>query len=147
MKLIAVLMVSLCLIAPLTHATDVTYCTRKGYAVMVHGVEINPNPVIRGEEAKFSISATTEAPLTGGKLIIEVSYFGIHIHTEEHDLCEETSCPVSSGDFVISHSQVLPIFTPPGSYKLKMRLKDGDVELTCISFSFTITYGSSVADS
>ncbi|GMN39590.1 hypothetical protein TIFTF001_008828 [Ficus carica] len=59
MKLIAVLMVSLCLIAPLTHATDVTYCTRKGYAVKVHGVEINPNPVIRGEEAKFSISATT----------------------------------------------------------------------------------------
>lgn len=28
MKLIAVLMVSLCLIAPLTHATDVTYCSK-----------------------------------------------------------------------------------------------------------------------
>lgn len=36
-----------------------TSVARKGYAVKVHGVEINPNPVIRGEEAKFSISATT----------------------------------------------------------------------------------------
>ena len=36
-----------------------TSVAKKGYAVKVHGVEINPNPVISGKEAKFSISATT----------------------------------------------------------------------------------------
>ena len=55
--------------------------------------------------------------ISGGKLVIEVSYFGIHVETETHDLCTETSCPVSAGDFVISHSQLLPAFTPPVSHR------------------------------
>lgn len=53
--------------------------------------------------------------LSGGKLVIDVSYFGWHIHSETHDLCGETTCPVSVGDFVIAHSQVLPGFTLPVS--------------------------------
>jgi len=53
--------------------------------------------------------------LSGGKLAIDVSYFGWHIHSETHDLCGETTCPVSVGDFVIAHSQVLPGFTLPVS--------------------------------
>lgn len=59
--------------------------------------------------------------ISGGKLVIDVAYFGWHIHSETHDLCEETSCPVSDGEFIVSHSQVLPGFTPPvsqSSYKM-----------------------------
>lgn len=59
---------------------------------------------------------TAEEPISGGKLVIDVSYFGWHIHSETHDLCAETSCPVTEGDFVVSHSQVLPGFTPPVSF-------------------------------
>ena len=47
--------------------------------------------------------------------MIEVSYFGWHIHSETHDLCDETSCPVAVGDFLVAHSQVLPGYTPPVS--------------------------------
>lgn len=80
--------------------------------------------------------------------MIDVSYFGWHIHSETHDLCEESSCPVSSGDFVISHTQVLPGFTPPGTYNLKMKLVDKkNKELTCIGFDFSIGFVSPVADS
>ena len=61
------------------------------------------------------LNVLTGETITGGKLVIDVSYFGWHIHSETHDLCEESSCPVSSGDFVISHTQVLPGFTPPVS--------------------------------
>ncbi|MBA0838058.1 hypothetical protein Goarm_010155, partial [Gossypium armourianum] len=82
------------------------------YDVKVQGVEISPNPIARGQPATFSIAATTGAAIDGGKLVIEVSYFGWHIHSETHDLCDETSCPVSTGDFVVSHSQVLPGYTP-----------------------------------
>ena len=56
--------------------------------------------------------------------MINVAYFGWHIHSEIHDLCTETSCPVSSGDFVISHSQVLPGYTPPVSHLCCMCLKE-----------------------
>lgn len=53
--------------------------------------------------------------ISEGKLLIEVAYYGWYIHSEDHDLCGETSCP-ATGDFVISHSQVLPGITPPVSY-------------------------------
>ncbi|XVF55891.1 hypothetical protein PTKIN_Ptkin06aG0072700 [Pterospermum kingtungense] len=143
------LLLSLCLLIPLTVAKDVNYCNKKTeYDVKVQGVEISPDPIARGQPATFSISATTGAAIDGGKLVIDVSYFGWHIHSETHDLCEETSCPVSTGDFVVSHSQVLPGYTPPGPYSLKMKMVDSNKnELTCIEFDFSIGFASSVADS
>ncbi|XP_012448682.1 uncharacterized protein LOC105771837 [Gossypium raimondii] len=119
------------------------------YVVKVDGVDISPNPVISGKPATFTISASTA--ITGGKVVIEVYFFGFHIHQETHDLCEETSCPITVGNFVLSHNQVLPGFTPPGSYKLKMTLSGSGIkQLTCISFDFKISFGaseSSVSDS
>ena len=50
--------------------------------------------------------------ITGGKLRVDVRYFGFPVYGEYHNLCEETSCPVTGGDFVVSHSQELPGFTP-----------------------------------
>ncbi|MQL91675.1 hypothetical protein Taro_024292 [Colocasia esculenta] len=95
-------------------ATPVHYCDKQAdYAVKVREVVIKPDPVVRGKPATFSISAVTKDDIAGGKLVIDVKYFGVHIHQETHDLCDETSCPVSGGDFVISHKQVLPGFTPP----------------------------------
>lgn len=61
------------------------------------------------------MSIDAEKAISGGQLVIDVYYYGAHIHSETHDLCEETSCPVSSGDFILSHSQSLPGFTPPVS--------------------------------
>ncbi|XP_061350423.1 uncharacterized protein LOC133295600 [Gastrolobium bilobum] len=141
---------TLCLLhAFAANATDIHYCDKKAvYDVEVKGVEISPDPIARGQPATFSIAATTGQALSGGKLVIDVSYFGWHIHSETHDLCGETSCPVSVGDFVIAHSQFLPGFTPPGSYSLKMKMYDGNKhELSCITFGFEIGLGSSLADS
>ncbi|XLT14536.1 hypothetical protein HN51_060226 [Arachis hypogaea] len=45
--------------------------------------------------------------------------------SKTHELCAETSCPVSIGDFNVVYTQVLPGFTPPGSYSLKMKMFDG----------------------
>ncbi|GAV63877.1 E1_DerP2_DerF2 domain-containing protein, partial [Cephalotus follicularis] len=90
----------------------------------------------------------TGEAIAGGKMVIDVSYFGWHVHSETHDLCDETFCPVSTGDFVVSHSQVLPGFTPPGSYTLKMKMFDANKnELACIGFNFDIGFASSVTDS
>ncbi|KAI9090688.1 hypothetical protein K1719_028541 [Acacia pycnantha] len=147
-KLLVPFFLLLSLISPLAHATDVNYCDKKtDYGVKVKGVDISPDPIARGHPATFNIAATTEKAISGGKLVIDVAYFGWHIHSETHDLCGETTCPVSVGDFVVAHTQVLPGFTPPGSYSLNMKMYDGDKnELTCIQFGFTIGFVSSVAD-
>ncbi|KAK6147383.1 hypothetical protein DH2020_018295 [Rehmannia glutinosa] len=143
MKVLGGLLFALCLLVPLISAksTDVRYCNKKDYAVKVSGLEINPYPISRGKLTTFEIAASTNEAISGGKLVIDVSYFGFHIHSEDHDLCSETSCPVSVGDFVVSHSQELPGITPPGSYTLKMTMVDANKkQLTCITFDFSIGF-------
>ncbi|KAM7522640.1 hypothetical protein LguiA_012542 [Lonicera macranthoides] len=135
----------LLLLSPSIQAkTTVKYCDKKAnYDVKVSGVEISPDPVAKGKPATFKISASSGEALSGGKLTIDVSYFGVPVHSETHDLCEETSCPVSAGKFVLSHTQTLPSFTPSGSYTLKMKMEDeNDNQLTCISFGFKIGSGA-----
>ncbi|CAK9152970.1 unnamed protein product [Ilex paraguariensis] len=105
---------TLCLLVHSTHTADVRYCNKKAsYDVKVSGVEISPYPVARGKNTTFSIAASTDKVLSGGKMVIDVSYFFLHVYQEIDDLCSKTPCPVSAGDFVISHSQVLPGITPP----------------------------------
>ncbi|CAN1133885.1 Putative phosphatidylglycerol/phosphatidylinositol transfer protein DDB_G0282179 [Linum perenne] len=148
-RLIVHFTLSLCLLAPLIQAADFRYCDKKGGHgdVKVNGVEITPNPITRGKPANFTIKATADKGFSGGKLVIDVSYFIFHVYSETKNLCEETSCPVSTGDFVVSHSEILPGVTPPGSYTIQMKMRDAkNKELTCIAFDFSIGFGSSVAD-
>ncbi|XP_048429367.1 putative phosphatidylglycerol/phosphatidylinositol transfer protein DDB_G0282179 [Pyrus x bretschneideri] len=137
------------LLLPLTQSTDVKYCSLKDeYPVKVQGVKILPDPVVRGKPVTFSISATTGQTISSGKVVIEVYYFGIRVHAETQNFCEKLSCPVSAGNFLLSHTQTLPGITPPGSYNLKMTIKDDkNKELSCISFNFKIVLQSLVSAS
>ncbi|KAJ6914522.1 hypothetical protein NC651_016711 [Populus alba x Populus x berolinensis] len=146
--MIVPLLISLCLIVPLIQASKFQYCdNNKDYDVKVSGVKISPNPVKKGKPATFTISATTSESITDGKMRVDVRYFGFPVYSQDHDLCEETSCPVTSGNFVVSHTEELPGFTPPGSYSLTMKMINGESrELTCISFGFRIGSASSVSD-
>ncbi|KAG6533002.1 hypothetical protein ZIOFF_006862 [Zingiber officinale] len=117
------------------------------YSVKVSGVDISPYPISRGEQTTFNISASTGDEISAGKLIIDVNYFFFHVDHEEIDLCKETSCPVTTGDFVLSHHQTLPSITPPGSYTLTMHLKGDDgKQLTCITFGFSIGFIGDAVD-
>ncbi|ONH94624.1 hypothetical protein PRUPE_7G023800 [Prunus persica] len=50
---------TLFLLLPFTQATDVKYCGQTDeYVVKVQGVEILPDPVVRGKPATFNISAS-----------------------------------------------------------------------------------------
>ncbi|KAH6762100.1 MD-2-related lipid recognition domain-containing protein / ML domain-containing protein [Perilla frutescens var. hirtella] len=144
MKVFCGLLFALCLAVPLISATEtaVKYCNNKAnYIVKVNGLDIDPYPISKNKNTTFTISATTAEPITGGKLVIDVTYFWFHVHSEDHDLCKKTSCPVAVGDFLVSHSQELPGITPPGSYTLKMTMVDGNKkELTCINFDFSIGF-------
>ncbi|KAK6152232.1 hypothetical protein DH2020_014867 [Rehmannia glutinosa] len=119
LKPLGTLLLTLCLLVPLTSAksVDVHLCDKNAnYAVKVSGVEISPFPVSRAKKTTFAIAASTGKAINGGKIKIDVSYFGFHVHNENHDLCKELLCPVSIGDFVLSHSLELPRITPPHKY-------------------------------
>ncbi|XP_062187373.1 uncharacterized protein LOC133890818 [Phragmites australis] len=140
--LLALLAAAACLLLPsASAATAVEYCNRrKDYPVKVNGVEIVPDPVEPGKPATFKITASTDKTIKEGKLVIDVKYWIIPVHSETHDICGETSCP-ASGEFVIAHSQTLPSFTPPGSYTITMTMLGAkNEELSCISFGFSIGF-------
>eukprot|EP01018_Ginkgo_biloba_P010841 Gb_36544 [translate_table: standard] len=143
-----VLIVVTCSLVSISHAaTKVSYCeSEDSYPVLVQSVDINPDPVVSGKPATFSISATAKDAIPAGKLKIEVYYYGMRVHTESHNICTKTSCPINKGSFVLTNSQSLPGFTPPGAYKLKMKMLDvEDNQLTCININFSIIRGSLIA--
>ncbi|XP_058004543.1 uncharacterized protein LOC110658932 isoform X2 [Hevea brasiliensis] len=114
LKQTLLLLFAIHLLLPSIQATIVKYCDNKGnYDVKIHGVEISPDPVVPGNPATFNISASTAKSISGGKVDIYVSYFSVLVHKETHDLCEEISCPVKVGNFLLSHTQTLSGFTPP----------------------------------
>ncbi|CAN6314970.1 unnamed protein product [Urochloa humidicola] len=137
----AAMLVLLLLLPSDCTATAVEYCKKgRDYPVKVSGVEVVPDPIVRGEPATFKISASTDKNITTGKLVIDVAYFIFHVHSETHNFCDETSCP-ATGEFVLASKQTLPSFTPPGSYTFTMKLLgDSNEELTCISFGFSIGF-------
>ncbi|KAI6669740.1 hypothetical protein NL676_004625 [Syzygium grande] len=118
-------MLAFALLLPLVCATNIKYCENSGdYVVKVSDVKISPNPVVPGKTTTFDFSASTGQNLSNGKVVIRVTYFGVQVHTETHDLCEEISCPIAAGKFVLSHTQSLPVFTPPGLYTLRITMED-----------------------
>ncbi|XP_061338229.1 uncharacterized protein LOC133285084 [Gastrolobium bilobum] len=134
-----------------SHAQAFKYCDKNAnYAVKVSGVEILPDPVIRGEPFTFKIAAYTGEPIPSGDLVYEVSYVGLEgpPATYLHDLSEETPCPVPAGNFVLIHTEFMPKDTPPGAYTINVKLnfKDhNDKLLTCIIFPFKIGAESSAS--
>ncbi|CAL5401876.1 unnamed protein product [Camellia sinensis] len=63
--------------------------------------------------------------ISGGKLVIDVAYFGFHIYSKTDELCGKISCPISAG----------------GTYTLTMKMEDGNKnQLTCINFDFSIGF-------
>ncbi|VAI37696.1 unnamed protein product [Triticum turgidum subsp. durum] len=135
---------ALLLSASCAAAADFEYCKKgRHYPVKVRGVEIVPDPVVRGEPATFKISASTDKTITKGKLVVDVWYFFFHVDSETHDLCAGTPCP-ATGEFELTSEQTLPSYTR--SYSLQMKLMgDKNEELTCISFGFSIGFVTPVA--
>ncbi|CAM6091308.1 unnamed protein product [Calypogeia fissa] len=117
-------------------------CASKTYPVKIEDVLISPDPVVAGQWATFTIPAVANEELSGGTVVVTVSFFGIKVHTEKDDLCSKSNCPIN-GEFTLNSQEFLPQYTPPGSYKLKFQVLDSNGnELTCASIAFSIVWSS-----
>jgi len=138
-----------CSLIPLANsaAAKPVYCDLdKSFPVKVKSVDIDPYPLVSGKLATFKISATCNETIPSGKLNILIFFYGLPVHTENHDLCTKTACPVKQGGFVLTNSQSLPGSTTAGEYKLRMKMMNAyDKLLTCVYVSFKIVHGSLIA--
>jgi len=148
--LLAVLLVaSLASLAIAAKPSDWHLCDKHAnYAVVVKNVTISPDPVVSGEDATFIVPAYTEKEITAGEVVVTVSFHGVPVHVERDDICNKAECPIAPGDFVLKNTEVLPGFTPPGSYKIKLQfLSPDDEQLACANIDFSIVWSKSVAES
>eukprot|EP00850_Spirogloea_muscicola_P013595 SM000093S24406 [mRNA] locus=s93:127902:129628:+ [translate_table: standard] len=107
--------------------------------VTLKDVQMSPDPAVSGESFTFTLPATANVQIDGGKVFVSVFYRGIPVHIERDNLCDKTDCPVPEGDFVFKNSQALPNITPPGPYKVKLVAKDqNDSQLFCTNIQFDI---------
>jgi hypothetical protein len=53
--------------------------------------------------------------ITGGAVVITVSFHGVPVHAERNDICSRAECPIAPGDFTLENTQPLPRITPPVS--------------------------------
>ncbi|KAK6247468.1 hypothetical protein QUC31_019033, partial [Theobroma cacao] len=173
-QLTIVLFFTIFLLLAFNQAQNVTYCDdSRHYSVNVQKFEVSPDPMLVLIFCSFSMLMTIGAtlncvrfllffgilliklayifhsgqPISDGKVVIDVSFLGLHVRAETRSLCEEASCPIAAGNFKLSQSQTLPVFTPPGSNALQMILNDqNNLELTCIGINFTIGIASLASD-
>ncbi len=137
-KVTMLLKLPIFLLISLASAQTWNNCGTDTTDLKVTNVIFTPNPVTKGQNFTLDIY-TTGVAVTGGTFSIDVYFSGIKVFSDNLDLCEETSCPISAGVGKISHSQSLPPVTPSGSYAIKATGKDlSGNSLVCADIKFDV---------
>ncbi|XP_022983145.1 uncharacterized protein LOC111481784 [Cucurbita maxima] len=149
MKLIFTLLLWLCFVLQFSFATRVQLCDETAkYDIMVKGVQISPSPIVRGRPITMTFNLIIGKPIIAGKMVVDISYFGWHMYRDSHDICVETSCPYSFGDFALAPLQTPLAFFLPGSYHMQITIVDGDDnKLACFGFDYELVIASLFGDS
>ncbi|CAA7043092.1 unnamed protein product [Microthlaspi erraticum] len=118
--------------------------SRNEYPVNVATVNISPYPVKRSTNGNFTITGNTSKDIPDGATVkLELSTF-VPISEKTYPLCDVTTCPVKTGPFVITLSNV---FTPKeiksGGYAVTVSITDEDVRepMMCVVFACKIKRG------
>ncbi|XP_023522645.1 uncharacterized protein LOC111786644 [Cucurbita pepo subsp. pepo] len=118
------------------------------YDIMVKGVQISPSPIVRGRPINMTFNLIIGKPIIAGKMVVDIAYFGWHMYRDSHDICVETSCPYSFGDFALAPLQTPLAFFLPGSYHMQITVVDGDDnKLACFGFDYELVIASLFGDS
>ncbi len=75
-----------------------------------------------------------ERQIHGGEIRFSAFFHSVRLYSGKEDLCLRSRCPShSDGRFRYKATERLPVFTPPGSYHLRVNVKDdrGD-EVVCL---------------
>jgi len=125
-------------------ATDWSICDSGVFKI--EGVGLKPDHITRGTTAYFSVGAVSGGSLAveGGSIDMSVQLAGIPVYRHTDDLCTKTTCPVEPGSsFQINYSRYFPLYTPPGSYTMKLQgVSDTGEKLFCIRIGFNVHFNA-----
>uniref|UniRef100_A0A1J3IP25 MD-2-related lipid-recognition domain-containing protein n=2 Tax=Noccaea caerulescens TaxID=107243 RepID=A0A1J3IP25_NOCCA len=116
----------------------------KEYPVNVAAVGVSPYPVKRSTNGNITITGNTSKDIPDGATVNLELYTFVLVSKKIHPLCDVTKCPVKTGPFVITLSNV---FTPKeiksGGYAVTVSITEEDVRapMMCVVFACKIKGG------
>jgi hypothetical protein len=123
------------------NAATWTPCTDVEGQVVPTSLSVLPDPLVIGKEAVFTFNGTSSVEVPSGLLNIVIKKFGVQIHEEVRDLCNQTACPLGPGQVSWTNSELVPRFALPGNYQMVIVVQDANAtELTCLNINFTLTW-------
>jgi cathepsin B len=118
-------------------------CGSSSDALQIQNLVV-PGTLTPGQPISISFSGTLSEQLTGGNVVISVTFLGITVFSKTYDLCKlvsegGSSCPVAAGPLSISKQETMPSGAPRGTYQGKVVVHDqSGSEVTCIEFGVKI---------
>lgn len=121
------------------HALHYQNCHPLPYQSNITQVKMHPYPPKPGDKITLVVEGEHGRQVDGGELDFGVYFHGVPLYHGKEDLCMRSSCGHETGHFRYRAVEQLPVFTPPGPYHLRLRVKDkeGD-ELLCIKTKLNV---------
>ncbi|ORZ19170.1 MD-2-related lipid-recognition domain-containing protein, partial [Lobosporangium transversale] len=129
---------SITVAAPITTATDFTYCADNS-TLKLSGLTFQPDPIVPGQKVCVTVDATLSQPITKGSTIeVAASIFGIQAYSFTMDLCKALSnvnvaCPIAQGSSTVNKCITVPKWIPSFTIDIKAHAKNPDgTDIICI---------------
>jgi len=111
-------------------------CPTSGNGLAVSSVDIS----LTGRNIAITLDGKVNERVTAGALVIDVTYSGAVIDTENFDLKDSVHLPAGPGAFHFVKTVAIPAVAPAGDYSLAMHYNDQkSTELACIQVNFTLS--------
>lgn len=103
-------------------------------------LDVTPDPLIKGKQAKIKFDFTTLETITSGLVKYSVKYKGIPIHSGASNICSsQIKCPIKQGTYNGSHTVTIPTQAPSGDYYTQINAYDQKHrEIFCVNYKLTV---------
>jgi len=121
-----------------------SYCpgTSHGHLTVL-SVGMNPDPPVRGTDEIVSLVGTVDETITGGTIVLTITYGGFPVYNHTYNVCDTLVCPYTKPDVssaLLIPGTAIPPISPSGTYIGKANLLDQTgASLACIQVSFKLT--------
>jgi len=119
-------------------------CAQGPVHVQIATLDVNPNPPVIGQNVTFTATGTSNEQITGGEILVVLTYSQIALVNQTFPLCStisdfEIKCPVASGPLKFTVNQQIPSALPSGPYEAIIQPTDqNDQEIFCVDVQFNL---------
>jgi len=132
-----------CSLIACTSAWSWSKCGSSSDFYDVKTVTMKPDPPVAGKNITFTLSGELKEVVTGGTSTTNTYWEGIWVKTITDQICGPSpphpKCPIPAGTWTVGESNLIPSFSPSGSYENDVKIVDqNNKELSCLVIKFTI---------